>query len=257
MMRWSDCVDLFVQRKRCRTNMSSSANSGYWASGAGGYADYRVVSDGVTLYSYDQPIARWAGRLIEVDCRRYSQSTNGHQEAVVRAAWGHGVPTVCKPFPERRTTGVISSRQQYDYDQAPEELRRRGAWTRRRVPSQKAQERAKKALHRCYDRQTDVSDKLVAAGIATEQLWNHPDHLAVVAECAQLYEKAYQFRRKPTKEREHWYKLAAEAATKRAAAIRAQRRAYREEERARIRQKGQQRGRFAGLGSYTDGKVDG
>lgn len=58
-------------------------------------------TDGKTLWSYQQPIARWRGEMVEVECRKFSVTTSRHINAVKRAAPGNWVCLM--EFPDRRT----------------------------------------------------------------------------------------------------------------------------------------------------------
>lgn len=74
------CVRLFIERQKCKV---ASAHS-----------------DGTTFYSYNQPIARWKGDLLEMDCRKFSVTTSKHQRYLKRYAPSNAV---CREFDDRRS----------------------------------------------------------------------------------------------------------------------------------------------------------
>lgn len=85
------CIGRFVlDRKPCRASRSSGVTYARYGGERRGFKsrdrgaeNYRVFSDGETLWSYDQPIARWRSKnVLEVECREFSVTTNRHQEAL-------------------------------------------------------------------------------------------------------------------------------------------------------------------------------
>lgn len=98
------CIERFVrERKPCCASRVTGRDMMGGESTWGRIGDCRVRSDGTTLWSYDQPIARWRKRTLDIECRQFSMSTARHQDEVGGEARRAGVPTVCRRMAERAT----------------------------------------------------------------------------------------------------------------------------------------------------------
>lgn len=98
------CVKLFLDRKPCQASIGTHRSGGsHWAHGQYPWIGARLESDGKTLLSYRQPIARWKNGTLEIECRQFSISTSNHQDAVGWGARKQKIPTVCHRFEASRT----------------------------------------------------------------------------------------------------------------------------------------------------------
>jgi len=84
-----ECAQVFVSEKgACRASRigERSIHGGYNRNPGG----YRMSSDGTTMRSFDQEIARWVSpNVIEIECRQFSMTSAKHQGAVRFAVSHH------------------------------------------------------------------------------------------------------------------------------------------------------------------------